>query len=95
VGYKKSNYFYCHCDKFKLCFPHVNLTRLHNHSYKRVKEQDIKILMKLQTISKFDIIHVIGCILGYDSFDSHTELSVDRKLPQIIKISYCFHLSFP
>jgi len=38
---------------------------------------------------------MIGRILGYDLFDSHTELSVDRKLPQITKISYCLHLSFP
>jgi len=94
VDYK--NYFYCHCNKFELCFSHVSLTRvLHNQLYKRVKEHDIKILIKLQKISKLDVIHVIGRILGYDSFDYRTELSFDRKLRQITKISDCLHLSFP
>ena len=91
MGYKKSNYFYCHCNKFKLCFSHVSLTRLHNHFHNRVKEHDIKILIKLQTISKLDVIRMIGRILGYDSFDYHTELSVVRKLPQVTNISYYLH----
>jgi hypothetical protein len=52
-----------------------------------VKEHGINILIKLQTVSNLNVIHTIGRILGYDSFDFHTELSVDRKLPQLTKIS--------
>lgn len=32
---------------------------------------------------------MIGRILGYDLFDSRTQISVDRKLPQMTRICHC------